>query len=249
MENFISVIIPTYNRSNELKKCIYSLLSQTNTCFEIIVIDDCSTDNTSEMVSEFFNLNNFKYIKLDKNFGGPAKPRNVGVKNSIGNYVSFCDSDDYWYKDKIELTYQQISNGYEFIYHNFKGISNQETKPTLKNLLEKGNFIINSTVTVHKKLLKEVSYIDENINIQSSEDYDLWIKILALKPKVKKIDIELGAYSISSDRISDNYKLRIRNYFYLLVKHKKKIIKNPLSILKFINSILKNIYFEIKNYN
>jgi len=90
LNNIISVIIPTYNRSKELKRCLESLTRQTYKKFEVIVCDDGSTDNTKEVVNSYRNVLNIIYIK-DENFGGPARPRNNGIKLSNGEYIAFLD--------------------------------------------------------------------------------------------------------------------------------------------------------------
>ena len=97
-----SVIIPTYNRARMVDRAIQSVLSQTYQDFEIIVVDDASTDNTQEVVKEcMFRDKRVRYIKHEKNKGGSAA-RNTGIKNEHGEYVGFLDSDDEWLPTKLE---------------------------------------------------------------------------------------------------------------------------------------------------
>ena len=98
----VSVIIPTYNRAHMVARAIQSVLSQTYQDFEIIVVDDASTDNTQEVVKEFmFRDKRVRYIKHEKNKGGSAA-RNTGIKNAQGEYIGFLDSDDEWLPTKLE---------------------------------------------------------------------------------------------------------------------------------------------------
>ena len=99
----ISVIIPTYNRGYCIKKSIESVLNQTYPNIEVIVVDDCSTDNTEEIIKSCSDVR-VCYIKLDRN-GGPAKARNVGLKAARGQFAAFQDSDDIWHSDKLEKQY------------------------------------------------------------------------------------------------------------------------------------------------
>lgn len=95
----ISVIIPTYNRANYIAECINTVLNQTYNDFEIIVVDDGSTDNTQEVLKPY--MNKIKYIYQKNN--GAANARNTGIKNAKGNYIAWLDSDDRWLPFKLEL--------------------------------------------------------------------------------------------------------------------------------------------------
>ncbi|CUP17444.1 glycosyltransferase family 2 protein [Clostridium disporicum] len=94
-QNKISIIIPTYNRRLQLLECINSILKQTYKNFEIIVVDDCSTDETEEYISKLLSDNRIKYLKNLKN-SGPGYSRKVGFEKSSGEFIIFCDDDDYY---------------------------------------------------------------------------------------------------------------------------------------------------------
>ena len=98
----VSVIIPTYNRAHLIDRSIQSVLNQTYQDFELIVVDDRSTDNTEDIIRQFREKDKrIKYIKHDKNKGGSAA-RNTRIKNSVGKYIVFQDSDDEWFPEKLE---------------------------------------------------------------------------------------------------------------------------------------------------
>ena len=94
----ISVIIPTYNTAHYLQEAIESVLAQTYTDFELIVIDDGSTDNTKEVVAPY--LDRIVFLETENN--GPSKARNRAIRESSCEYVAFLDADDIWYPDKLD---------------------------------------------------------------------------------------------------------------------------------------------------
>lgn len=97
----VSVIIPTYNRAKQVRYAVWSVLEQAYRDFELIVVDDCSEDNTEEVVKRFKDTR-VKYIRLGENSGSSTEPRNIGIRESKGEYVAFLDSDDCWFTDKLE---------------------------------------------------------------------------------------------------------------------------------------------------
>ena len=96
----ISVIVPMHNSSKYLTECIESILNQTYNNFEIIIVDDASTDNSVEIASEIKD-NRIRIFKLEENLG-VATARNKGIEEATGDYICFIDSDDYWVRDKLE---------------------------------------------------------------------------------------------------------------------------------------------------
>ena len=105
-QELISVVIPTYNRAGTITRCLNSVLKQTYNNIEVIVVDDCSSDNTKEIVNSFSD-SRLKYICLDKN-SGACVARNVGVSNAKGKIIAFQDSDDTWSKNKLELQCKEL---------------------------------------------------------------------------------------------------------------------------------------------
>jgi len=103
----VSVIIPTYNRAHVIGRSIQSALDQTYRDFEILVVDDGSTDETLEAVEPFFQHAQVRYLRHERNKGHQAA-RNTGVKNARGEYIAFLDSDDTWLPEKIELQLEAI---------------------------------------------------------------------------------------------------------------------------------------------
>ena len=184
----VSVIIPTYNRENLIKRSINSLLSQTNQDFEIIIADDASTDNTAEVIKSF-QSDKIRYFRLEEN-SGQCVSRNRAIQMARGEYIGFLDSDDEWLPEKIEkqLSVFETSDDPKLgaVYCGF--IEKDEIK-NQTNIINRDNLrgdiyksllqgFCPSTPTmflVKKKALEKVKGFDENL--PTFVDYDLWLRI------------------------------------------------------------------------
>ena len=108
LENFnddpslISVIVPVYNSAHLITRLLESLVQQSYKAFEVLICDDGSTDNLKEIIELYESKLNIRYFK-NKNFGGPAVSRNIGIKNSKGKFLAFVDADDWWKRDKLKI--------------------------------------------------------------------------------------------------------------------------------------------------
>ena len=183
----ISVVIPTHNRSWLISTTISYVLNQTYDDFEVIVIDNGSTDDTRSVV-ESITDNRVKYI-YQNNSGSPAKPRNTGISVSSGKYVSFLDDDDIWYPNKLETVVHAFeSSPYPDIichseYENKHGkITNllqyqSKRQDVFEHLMFHGNCLSGSATSVRTEVLLEVEGFREEIEFFEIEDYDLWIRI------------------------------------------------------------------------
>lgn len=123
----VSVIMPTYNCSRFIAESIRSVLSQTYTNWELLIVDDCSTDNTAEIVNAFTD-SRIRYMQNEKNEGA-ALTRNKALRAAKGRYIAFLDADDLWAPEKLEkqIVFMQ-QNGYAFTYHAYSEID-EEGKP------------------------------------------------------------------------------------------------------------------------
>jgi len=203
----ISVVIPTYNRYEFLKRALTSVYAQTHQPKKVIVVDDGSTDNTSQIKKDFPNI-----IYIYQKNKGVSSARNTGIKASTCSYIAFLDSDDEWLKDKLALhvAYHKqnpdilmsytdevwIRNGVEVkIPKKFKKLG----VDIFKENLEYCN-IAPSSVCLHVELLKDVGLFDESLEV--CEDYDLWLRIL-VKYEVGLINEKLiTKYAGHEDQLS-----------------------------------------------
>tara|TARA_B100000965_G_scaffold405161_1_gene438121 strand:- start:2186 stop:3022 length:837 start_codon:yes stop_codon:yes gene_type:complete len=204
----VSVIIPTFNRFSLISRAIDSVLNQTIKPFEIIVVDDGSSDNTSTFIK-----NNYKSVKLIKQKNlGVSKARNVGIKNSSGDWIALLDSDDEWKKNKLEVQIKSLSeyDYYSVCHTNEIWIRNGIRVNQKKRHQKYGGDIFDkcldicrispSSIIFKKNIIDEVGWFDEGLPI--CEDYDLWLRITA-NFKILFIDKPLVIkYGGHSDQLS-----------------------------------------------
>jgi len=208
-----SVVIPTYDSLSFLKKAIQSVLIQTEQNFEIIVVDNNSNDGTQEFVRKFQDLRIHLFVV--ENNGVIAVSRNVGIKNAKGSWVCFLDSDDIWYKDKLEICLSFINEKVDVIYHDLQKcgkVSFLERKilgsrrlhnPVMEDLLVNGNAINNSSAVVRRAMLKKINYLDESPHMVAAEDYNAWLKISEKSDQFLYIPKVLGEYFIGEKNSSN----------------------------------------------
>lgn len=182
----ISVIIPAYNRVNYLREAIESVLAQTYEKYEILVIDDGSTDNTRELVNNY--ADRIRYIYQDNK--GPSAARNSGIKNANGDLIAFLDSDDIWHTDKLaqqvaafdgDPSLGIVATGYEVIDTKYQIqsvniLKKGELKDIRNNHLYK-NFFPTPTVMIKKKCFEKVGFFNETL--QFAEDWEMWLRVMA----------------------------------------------------------------------
>jgi len=209
----VSVIIPTYNREKFLERAINSVLSQSLKDYEIIIIDDASTDNTSNIVkSEYPKL---KLITLKQNKGA-AVARNEGIKKAKGKYIAFLDSDDIWHKNHLKILVKELEKNpdailsycdYVEIKENKKTIYHKEpiNKKDLKYSMLFGTFITSlSLVVISKDKLIKAGLFNESLRI--SEDAELYLRLLNHGKFIHIKEILTTKYS-QHDNLIHNYKL------------------------------------------
>ncbi len=183
-----SVIIPSYNRYNSLIKAIDSVLSQTFNDFELIVIDDGSSDETSNIIDEY--PKQLKYIKQPNL--GVSKARNTGILNSNSQYTAFLDSDDVWLPEKLEEQYNYIKGNPETRVNQTDEIwirNGKRVNPKKKHGKIYGDIFIESldlclispsAVVLENSVFEKYGVFDENMPV--CEDYDLWLRVTSEEP-------------------------------------------------------------------
>ena len=204
----ISIITPCYNASPYIARTIQSVQSQTITDWEMIIVDDGSTDNSAEIIRNL-SLVDSRIILVQKENGGSASARNVGLSYAKGEYIQFLDADDTISPDKIERQIALIEQeGLDAIYSDFRIVNSDGTiRPTTKgytfNLLK---ILIGwgplGTIPPHAFLYKH-EFIKQNkiqftTEIREREDWDFLIKVFAKHPKIKRMNGYCGAYYFRS---------------------------------------------------
>jgi len=197
----ISVIVPTFNRSHMVIETIDSILKQTFKDFELIVVDNYSSDNT-EKVIKGYNDGRIRYFKHE-NGGIIAVNRNYGIGQARGEYIAFCDDDDLWLPEKLKKQMLEFEKDSQIGLVCTNGIIFDKTGDLgerFKTRLTDSNFtfasliwvnsVICSSVLVKKSVIDDVGLMDESPEIFTAEDYELWLRV-AQKYRIKYVDLPL----------------------------------------------------------
>lgn len=214
----VSVIIPTYNRDYIIEQSIQSVLDQTYTDFELIVVDDGSTDDTSELVEAIVAKD--KRVKLIHTPGnlGAAGARNFGIQYADGELIAFEDSDDFWTRDKLKKCVEaldSVDDSYGFAYHEIKydfGEGAYAIMPDQKMSIESksgdifaqtmyDNLVACPAMVIKKKYLDQAGLFDTEL--KALEDYDLTIRLTKLCKAVFVPEVLLNA-TYSEGSVSRN---------------------------------------------
>jgi glycosyltransferase involved in cell wall biosynthesis len=249
---FFSVIIPLYNKQNAIAKTLQSIVLQTYKNYEIIVIDDGSTDNSFSMAKQFFNANlNVESRIIYKENGGVCSARNVGVKEAKYNYIALLDADDLWERNYLE---EQIKLVNDFPEAKMWGVNYAETYsgkiardvPTGLPKSYRGyvddyfrikgrvsDLFHSSAVVIEKEVFEHVGYFDERIKY--AEDNDMWFRIIATN-KVAFYDKYLVKYVQDAENRAMNQKHELKYFLPFYVdKYKDEIFKSNSMFYRWIN--------------
>lgn len=236
----VSVIIPTYNRSRLLKRAIESILSQTFTDLEIIIVDDHSNDDTEQIIIDF-NNNKLKYIKLAHNTGGSLIPRQTALSLSKSKYVAVLDDDDFWFdNDKLAKQISYLENHPECVmvgtdWVTVSGNSTRyynlpKTYEHIKRRLLFRNCFYHSSVVYRRNIMTEIGgyhVINSGCYRNYSNDYEVWMK-MGEKGEI----VNLPIYGTGRD-YSPIAKLNIKNQVYYMFNHMGLISKYKNSYYRY----------------
>ncbi len=243
---FLSIIVPTYNSENYIRRCIMSIVDVLRKGIELIVVDDGSTDKTLTICSKMSDI--YPRIKvLSKSNGGVSSARNYGLSIANGEYVTFVDSDDWIRPDQLEAIIKELSDyHYDVISYNMIGVKDGiQRKVPFKDKGISDNFIYYRTYmnsVCNKIFLKSI--IDEkgirfNENISVCEDLLFTFNCLLNAKKIKYSDRNVYYYRYNINSATHN------DHQYLFAKDEKIVTKEILKILRERNSIQKYRRFLI----
>lgn len=182
MNELVSIIMPSYNTSRFIEETIKSVLSQTYSNWELLIVDDCSSDDTDNVVQPFLSDERIRYLKNEKN-SGAAVSRNRALREAKGKWIAFLDSDDLWMPEKLEKQIKFMKkNGYHFSYTNYAEISadgkrNGITVTGPKKITKNGffNYCWPGCLTVMYD--KDVVGLIQIADIKKNNDYAMWLKV------------------------------------------------------------------------
>jgi len=219
-KNLVSIIVPTFNRIELLKETIHAILKQTYKIFEIIIINDCSTDYNFKTYKEFEKIDDrITVYNLENNLGAAGLVRNYGIEKSNGTYIAFCDDDDLWIENKLEkqllilkntnfdmcsTNAYKLENGIKIdtkLMPDFNKYPEELTFDFLTGVYPKGNIVCTSSVLLKKSILKF-----QFSSKKYSEDYGQWLSILNDGKKIRFLNEPLLYYRIDGNNKQSNEK-------------------------------------------
>ena len=248
--DMVSVIMPSYNTAAYIGKSIESVLAQTHTDWELIIVDDCSVDNTDEVVSRYLSDTRINYIKKDAN-SGAAVSRNHGLRLASGKWIAFLDSDDLWHPQKLEkqIAYMK-ETGYKFTYTYYNVQRNGEwlpyiyTGPAVVNKRRMKNYCYFSTITVMYD--REYVGLIQIESVRKNNDYAMWLRIIEKTPCYRFPQC-LSSYIKHEGSISGGSKLKLIKHHYILwrVAEKKSAVQAViLTIRNLIFGVIKKLRYR-----
>ncbi len=220
----VSVIIPTHNRATIVPQAINSVLQQSFTDYELIVVDDASTDDTADRLQAGYG-EKIKYIKKLSN-AGPSAARNTGIQVARGIYIAFLDDDDEWLPEKLQLQLPIMKQNPDvgvvycgcFLVDEGGAIAGQikpEKRGYIFNDLLHKNYLITSAALIRKEILEKVGGFDESL--AACEDWDLWIRI-SQQCLIEYVDELLLRYKVHKQNIHHDMQKMEKNTFMVLDK-------------------------------
>lgn len=250
----LSVIIPTYNRANQIGNAIQSILNQTYLDFEIIVVDDNSLDNTKEIVMSLKD-DRIRYIRHGENKGAPSA-RNTGIKAAKGEYIAFQDSDDEWLPTKLEKqmkAFENVSPQVGVVYSGCLRFENAkkeyipyswviQKEGYIHNELLKGNFVTTPSIVARKECFENAGMFDERL--PRLQDWELVLRFSKYY-EFKYIDEPLLVSTFTPCSISSNREARIDALKLILSKHLKDFAEDKKLLSKYYFSI--GVYLCLNN--
>lgn len=210
----VSVIISTYMRAPLVARCLDSLMAQTFKDFEVLLCDDGSTDDTAAVAERYKGALDLTY-HWDKNFGGPARPRNAGLHLARGDYVAFLDVDDWWAARKLERSVAALDAGADVVYHDLYVAHSSRNgwrflrertqpvpSPAFKFLIDRGNVLTNSSVVARRSLLLRIGGLSEDPGLIAWEDFDCWLRLAKVTDKFQRLPEPLGWYWVGGGNLT-----------------------------------------------
>ena len=229
---YFSIVIPSYNREKLILKAINSVVQQSFKDYEIIIADDCSTDNTREVVNGL-SIPNLHFFQNEVNKGN-AGARNLGAKNAKGKYICYLDSDDQYHPNFLEKMYDLIQNHNEpgFLWCNVNRIDENGNKldhsaPSKWKPMEADDpyvFFLNGLYfgtdfgfTVRKDCFQKTGYFDENL--RAAVDTDFMLRLVQDFDFAHTLDVLVDTYDHSGPRVRKDSSQKLRSYKIMLKKH------------------------------
>ena len=210
----VSIVIPTYNHGHLIGRALNSVVNQTFSHWEAIVVDNYSRDDTYQVVSRFYDPR-IRYYKFHNN-GIIAASRNFGIKVSNGSCIAFLDSDDWWSFNKLEKCVLLATSNIDIVYHDLylarhhcqklfvrRVRSRVLSTNAFSDIFNYGSPFPNSSAFIRKSSLAAIGYISESQSKVAMEDYDTWLRLARSNFAFKKLTGAYGYYWIGGGNTSN----------------------------------------------
>ena len=248
MDELVSIIMPSYNTAQYISDSINSVLLQTYTRWELIIVDDCSSDNTDAIIQPFLGDKRIVYLKNEVN-SGAAVSRNRALREARGRWIAFLDSDDTWDPRKLEKQLKYMKeNNYAFTYTDYrmcvdgKWMPFINTGPNYVNKRRMYNYCYFSTITVMYDCEK-IGLI-QIANLRKNNDYAMWLKAIE-KSDAFRLPECLSFYIKHDESISSGKKIKLIKWHYILFR--EGLGKNVIvSVLLTANNIVHGMWKKIR---
>lgn len=238
-DDLVSIILPTYNRAGTIERAMESVINQTFGNWELIIVDDGSTDDTEEVVSRYQDVR-IRYLKQLKN-SGANHARNIGIASAKGSYIAFIDSDNTWNEEKLskQITLMQMAeDDIGLIYSAFvridrenrcyipnRYLSQTDKEDNIMDILFKENIIDTNTVLIKKECFDKVGVFDEEF--PRLQDWEMFFRVISVGGyKVKFIEEDLVNNYLLADSISAKGYKYLEARILFLKKYRNLILEN-----------------------
>jgi len=255
VQGLVSIVMPAYNVGDYIDESIRSVQAQTYTNWELLIVDDCSTDDTVDKIKTFMGDTRIKFLQNERN-SGAAISRNYALREANGKWVAFLDADDVWLPEKIEqqLTFM-IQNGYKFCYTDYRIRLNGEWKPYINTgpkIVTKRklyNYCYFSTITVMYD--REYIGLVQIADLKKNNDYAMWFQIIEKAP-CYRLPLCLSYYYKHDHSVSSGSKWKLIKYHYIMYRkalEKGKCVSALLTVNNLFWGVLKKITYRKKVEN
>ena len=247
MNELVSIVMPSYNTAKYISDSIKSVLAQTYQNWELLIVDDCSTDNTLEIVKSFSDTR-IILLQNEKN-SGAAVSRNYALRGAKGKWIAFLDSDDIWLPEKLEKQIRFMNeNNLAFTFTDYRICLNGKwlpyinTAPNIINKRKMYNYCYFSTITVMYD--REKIGLIQIPNLKKNNDYAMWLQIIE-KSDAYRLPECLSYYIKHENSISSGNKLKLIKWHYRLFRD--AVYMNPFAASLFtINNLIHGVIKKIK---
>lgn len=246
MNDLVSIIVPVYNAEEFIRETVNTVLQQSYENWELILVDDCSCDNSVNIIKEYIS-DRIKLIELKQN-SGPAIARNVGIDNSKGRFIAFLDADDLWVKDKLKKQINfMLKNNYSFTFTGYEfadsnGIKNG-VKVNIPQYLDYNQALKNTTISTITVMLDIYKISKDEIkmpDIRIGQDSATWWKILKNDSIAYGLNEYLSIYRRSKKTLSSNKLTAIKGTWDLYRKNEgMSIIQSSYNFIFYLSNAIR----------